>query len=238
MDPFYRAYEFIDDWLYLIHREGLKPALSVVSLELARLPYRHLRLLIFASSLSDRMPDLPSKIPLDIIPFEASHLEWVRAVQRPSEARLCQRRLARRQHGLVALFRGQMAGYAWGCFPVDWELERLRLQLEPGDILCTDAYTTPELRGKGVQTALTLARFRKFRDLGFRRAICYIDVNNQPSLAVWQKKFGAQTVGGIDFFRIGPWYKVHTTWSPARRSLNMGGMTSLSTPPSRAEPHQ
>ena len=59
-----------------------------------------------------------------------------------------------------------------------------------------------------VQTALTLARFRMFHELGYRRAVCYIEEKNAPSLAVWQRKFAGQTIGRIDFIRLGLWYRV------------------------------
>lgn len=208
MHPFRRLKELIEDWQYLVCRDGIQAALPMVSLEIARLPYRRLSFHILACALDASLPRLQPKIDLEILPFEASHLELVRAIDRPSEARLCERRLARGQNGLFAFHQGQAAGYAWGCFPVAWELERVHLQLEPGDVLCTDVFTAPALRGKGVQTALTLARFRKFRDLGFCRAVCTIEVNNSPSLAVWQRKLGAQTLGEIDFLRIGSWYRV------------------------------
>ena len=167
MHPFHRLDELTEDWQFLIHRDGIKSALPEVAKEIARLPFRHLRFHILARSLAEPLPDLQPKIPLEIHPFEHSHLELVCTIDRPSEARLCKRRLGRGQQGLVALHQGQIAGYAWGCSPVDWNLERVHLQLEPDDILCTDVYTAPALRGKGVQTALTWQRFQLFTRPGF-----------------------------------------------------------------------
>lgn len=217
MHPFHRLAELTEDWQFLIRRDGVHSALPAVTLEIARLPYRHLRFRILACSLFEPLPELQPKIPLDIYPFEPSHLEMVRSIDRPSEARLCERRLRKGQQGLVAFHKSQIAGYAWGCFPVDWELERVVLQIDPGDILCSDVYTAPALRGKGVQTALTLRRFQHFSELGFRRAICYIEIHNAPSLAVWQRKLGARATGEIDFLRIGPWYRARCTQYPATR---------------------
>jgi GNAT superfamily N-acetyltransferase len=127
-----------------------------------------------------------------------------REINRPSEARLYSRRLARGHRGLIAFHRGEPAGYAWGCSEIDPKLERIWWKLEPGDIFFVDAYTVPAFRGKGVHTALTLARFRLFRDLGYRRSISYVEIHNYPSLAVW-RKFGSQMIGYIDYKRIGPW---------------------------------
>lgn len=213
MHPYHRLAELIEDWQFLIRQDGIRSSLPTVAREIAWLPYRHLEFVILARSLSEPLPEMQPKILLEIHPFQARHLELVQAIDRPSEARLCKRRLEASQHGLVAFHQGQIAGYAWGCTYIDRELERVHLQLEPGDILCTDVYTSPLLRGKGVQTALTLRRFQLFRELGYRRAICYIEVNNTPSLAVWQRKFSAETVGRINFKRIGPWYRVHYNYN-------------------------
>ena len=214
MHPFHRLAEFGEDWQYLTHQDGIISTLPIVARDIVRLPYRHLKFIILARSLAESLLKMQPKIPLETHRFEMSHLELVRAIDRPSEARHCERRLRSGQRGLVAFHQGQIAGYAWGCCPVDWDLERVHILLEPGDILCTDVYTAPALRGKGVQTALTVARFQMFRDLGFHRAICYIEIHNAPSLAVWKRKFNAQTIGEIDFRRVGPWYRVHYTYCP------------------------
>jgi GNAT superfamily N-acetyltransferase len=102
----------------------------------------------------------------------------------------------------------QAAGYGWGCAEIDPQLEHVPLRLEHRDILCNDAFTTPAYRGQGVQTALTLARLQRFQNLGYRRALCYIEEHNDPSIAVWQRKLSSAIIGRIDFKRFGPWYHV------------------------------
>jgi GNAT superfamily N-acetyltransferase len=173
-------------------------------LEIAELPYRHWRFIVIARSLLDPLPDLPAKIKLDIRPMGPADLEWVRQIDRPSEARASARRLERGHIGLLALYQGQPAGYAWACAEVELSLERVQLKLEPGDMLCVDAYTAPPFRGKGIQTALSLARLQLFRDQGYHRAIAYIEQHNAPSLAVW-RKLGGREISRIDFLRVGPW---------------------------------
>jgi GNAT superfamily N-acetyltransferase len=207
MQPFDRLAELIEDWSCLIQRDGARSALPAVGAEIARLPYRHLRFLIVACSLTAPLPDLQPKLPLEIRPFEQADLEFVRQADRPSEARACARRLERGHAGLVALHQGQMAGYAWACTEVNPSLERVQLTLAHGDVLCVDAYTAPAFRGNGVQTALALARFRLFGGLGYQRALAYIERRNSPSLAVW-RKLGGQGIGEIEFRRIGPWRRV------------------------------
>lgn len=198
-----RLAEFMQDWNYLIQRNGWQSTLPVIGHEIIRLPYRHLRFAVPACSLLE-LPDLQPKILLEIREFKLSDLALARQMNRPSEARLYARRLARGQKGLIAFHEGEPAGYAWGCVEMDTTLERAYWELAPGDVFCVDAYTAPAFRGKGVQTALTLARFRCFRDLGYRRAVAFIEIHNHPSLAVW-RKFGSQMIGYIDFRRVGPW---------------------------------
>lgn len=208
MQKLHRIAEFLEDWKFLVHRDGFRPALSSIAKDLSILPYRHLRFLILERSLSMPLPDLPAKIDLEIRPFEKDDLEVVKKMDRPSEARLCAKRLVRGHKGLIALHEGQPVGYAWGCTEVDPSLERVQLKLEPGDVLCADVYTLPAFRGKGIQTSLTIARFRLFCDLGCRRAVTYIEMRNAPSLAVWQRKMGSLTTGQVDFVRLGFWYRV------------------------------
>jgi GNAT superfamily N-acetyltransferase len=197
-----RLAELTQDWKYLAWRDGWRSAASEVTRAVVTLPYHHMKFAVLACSLLHPLPNLQPKIPLNIREFEPADVELVRDIDRPSEARSCARRLACGHMGFLALHDGEPAGYAWGC--TDTTLERVRLKLASGDVLCTDAYTAPAFRGRGVHTVLTLARFRRFSDLGYRRAISYIEIDNRPSLAVW-RKFGSQIIGYIDFKRFGTW---------------------------------
>jgi GNAT superfamily N-acetyltransferase len=200
-----RLAELIEDWSYLIRRDGSWAATPEVIQAIVTLPYRRMRFVVVARSLLEPLPDLQPKIALEIREFEPADVGLVKQINRPSEAKACAQRLARGHKGLLALYQGQPAGYAWGC--TEMTLERVHLELDPDDVLCTDAYTAPAFRGRGIQTVLTLSRFRLFRDLGYRRAISYIEANNHPSLAVW-RKFGSQVVGHVDFKRVGTWRQV------------------------------
>ena len=207
MRPIDRLSELIEDWRHLIRRDGVKSSLPVVGLEIARLPYRHLSFLIVACSLATPLPDMTPKLSLEIRQLRWPDLGLVRRIHRPSEARACALRLDRGHTGLLALHQGEVVGYAWACTEVNPMLERVQLSLAHGDVLCVDAYTTPAFRSKGVQTALTLARCRLFGNLGYQRAVAYIERRNCPSLSVW-RKIGAQEVGDIEFRRIGPWRRM------------------------------
>jgi RimJ/RimL family protein N-acetyltransferase len=208
MKPIRRFLELTEDWRHFAKRDGLKSSLALITSDIARLPLRHLKFVIAARSLTDPFPDIKPGIELFIRPFSQDDLDLVRQIDRPSEARLCAQRLAQGHIGLIAFFKDQPAGYAWGSTDIHTRLERVHPPLTPGDVLCTDSYTSPTFRGKGIQTALTLARFHLFRELGYCRAICTIEERNKPSLAVWQRKLNSQVIGYIDFRRIGPWYRI------------------------------
>ena len=208
MEPIARLAELLEDWKDFLQRDGVKSALPAIGLEIVRLPYRHMSFWLLARSLIEPVPDLQPKIALDIRSFTQTDLDLVRDIERPSEVRLCARRLEHGHIGLLALHENQPVGHAWACIKIDQGLERVHPKLDPGDVLCADVYTSPAFRGRGIHTALTLARFRVFRDLGYRRAISYIEITNAPSLAVWQRKLGSQIIGQVDFIRTGPWYRV------------------------------
>jgi GNAT superfamily N-acetyltransferase len=213
MQTISRLHEFTEDWRYFTKRGGLKSSLALITTDIARLPFRHLKFIILARSLTDPLPELKPRIELSIRPFNQDDIDLVRQIDRPSEARLCTKRLARGHKGLIALHQGQPVGHAWGCTEVDTNLERVHPKLELGDVLCADVYTTPEFRGKGIQTSLTISRFKLFRDLGYRRAVSYIEMQNTPSLAVWQRKLGSKQIGWVDFIRFGFWYRVRYQYS-------------------------
>jgi GNAT superfamily N-acetyltransferase len=204
MKWFIRLTELVKDWHYLIQRDGWKRALSQIRKQVFTLPYRHIRFVVVARSLLEPLPDLTPKVPVAIRPFELTDLSFVHREHLPSEAKLCAQRLERNHYGLTAWLNDEIAGYAWGC--TNTTLEKVKLELEPGDVLCTDAFTVPAFRGQGIQTALSLARLRWFQELNYCRAIAYIEVGNAPSLAVWHK-MGAQEIARITFTRVGPWRK-------------------------------
>lgn len=220
MQIFHKVTDLFIDWKFLIRRNGIKSALSTVGLEILQLPYRHMRLLVVARSLGEPDSGYQPKIDLEIRPFKQADLELVQKINRPSAARDCARRILLGHKGLVALHRGHLTGYAWGCTEIDPKLERVKLELKSGDVFCMDVYTFPAFRGQGVQTALTLARFKMFYELGYQRAICTIERNNAPSLTVWQKKFGGAIIGRIDYIRFGPWHRIRYYNNSTTKSNN------------------
>jgi hypothetical protein len=197
-----RLAELVTDWISMIqHNPHKLQALARVAQEISRLPYRHFQVSVVACPLH-RLPNFQAQIPLEIRLFTAADLDMVPQIHRPSEAQLLARRLAVGHKGLGAWHEGQLIAYTWGCSPVDKSLERVYIELEPGDFLSINNYTGPLFRNKGVQTALAVAQFRMYRDLGYTRAIACIVTNNHPSLSVWHK-LGSEVIGNIDVIRVG-----------------------------------
>ena len=129
MNPIERLAELIEDWRFLIRRDGLISTMPLVTKEIAQLPYRHLMFWIFARSLDEPLPVLPPKLPIEIRSFKETDLKLIKEVNRPSEARLCAQRLERRHYGLIAMNQLQVAGYAWGCAEIDPQMEQFPLRL-------------------------------------------------------------------------------------------------------------
>lgn len=202
-----RMAEMVQDWRFLIRRDGWRAAWPTIFQEMIILPYRRIEFVVVAYPLTNPIPEARAKAQVEVRPFTANDLDFVRREHLPSEANLCAQRLARGHDGIAACIDGQIVGYAWSC--TDTSLERVELPLAPGDVLFTDAFTAPAARGQGVQTVLSTARLRAAQEKGYRRVIAYIKTDNAPSLAVWQKKMGATTIARITFTRIGPWRKTN-----------------------------
>ncbi len=199
-----RFAELWEDWQYLYRREG-PHAWREIGQDLLHLPFRHLTFFVLERSLTTSLPNLPPKVPLDIRIIRPDDVSLIRQIDRPSEARMCERRLNLGHIGLVALHQEQLVGYAWSLDEIAQSLERVTIPMQAGDVLFTDAYTAPSFRGRGVQTALALARLSYFQKQNYRRALMYIEIHNAPSLAVWERKFGSRRIARLDFYRLGPW---------------------------------
>lgn len=208
--PYDRLAQLVEDWKYYFKRKSLKQAVRMMAKEALQLPCRHIRYLIIARSLLDPFPEL-SDPDLVIRMFDPSDLTGVAEIDRPSEARMYARRLASGQIGVAALYNQKLIGFAWASKKVDLDIERFNLKLEPSDFLCTDAFTAPVHRRSGVQKLLILERLKIFHGLGSKRAVCYIETSNLPSLKAW-RKLGGYVMGEIDYYRFGIWRWTHTSY--------------------------
>jgi GNAT superfamily N-acetyltransferase len=200
----HRLAELTEDWIYYYKIYPWRQSIPEIAKEVLQLPFRHIHYLVFARFLTKSLPEISVDSSIEIRKFEPRDVPEVAVINRPSEAKLCTKRLARGHLGVSAIHTDKLVGYAWACTNIDPVLERVRIALKPFEFLCTDSFTSLDYRGRGVQTLLTMERFRMLHELGYERAICFIKKDNLPSIAVW-KKLGGQIVGKIDFIRIGRW---------------------------------
>lgn len=187
---------------------GRVSALSTIFLKLFSLCYQRRHFAVLSRSLKTPLPEFSPKIDLEIRPFEHSDIDLISGFDFPSDVRLCARRLEYGHRGFLALAHNQPAGYAWGYTSTLPAIDRVRIDLSPTDVLLLSDYTIPSFRRQGIQTALILARYRVFRDLGYQRAFTCINTDNSPSLAAYQK-VGGQEYGEIDDLRLGPWRRTY-----------------------------
>jgi GNAT superfamily N-acetyltransferase len=199
-----RLAELTEDWKYIAQHEGWSSAISAIVSKLLSLLYRRRHFIVLARSLMPPLPDLQPGIDLEIRPFEHSDLNLIRGFDLPSDVKLCARRLERGHRGVLALTQSQFAGYAWSYTATQPALDYVRFDLLPTDVLLISDYTVSTFRGRGIQTALILARLRIFHDLGYQRAFTCISPDNCPSIAAY-RKVGGYEYGVIDDLRFGPW---------------------------------
>lgn len=200
----HRLAELIEDWGFYFRVYPWPKYLSKISKELMQLPFRHIHYKVYACSVVKPVQKDCIDSSFVIRRFTSQDVPEVAKINCPSEARLCAKHLTSGHIGFSVLNKGQLAGYAWAYTKLDPDIERFKINLEPLDFLCNDAFTSSPFRGRGLQTSLVLVRLNFFRELGYHRAICYIERRNRPSIRVWEKLEGA-CIGDISYVRIGSW---------------------------------
>ena len=209
---YHRLAELIEDWRNNFKVYPWRHALSAMFKRLLQLPYRHTHYLVFAIPLPENLPDLSAFHFADstvIRRFVSQDVAEVAKISRPSEARLCAKRLARGQIGLSAIHNNRLVGFSWACAEIDPTIDKFEFNLEPLDYFALHAYTSPSFRRRGIQTSMALTQYKIFSEMGYKRAICHIRKNNQPSQQ-HVRNIGGYQVGDINFVRIGPWRWVKT----------------------------
>jgi len=196
-----RFIELTADWRHLVKRDGWKSILSPILKEIVTLPYRRIKYVVLTLDLSKNLPKLEAAQPVEIRHFISSDLFFVHEEFLPSEANLCRLRLQAGHIGFVAVYQGRPVAYSWLC--EDMGLERVKMDLSPGDVLATDSFTSPDFRKMGFQSAIASRKVRYARDSGYDRVIVYIDEGNTPSRFIWENKLGSELTGRLVFQRVG-----------------------------------
>ncbi len=204
-----RLAAFGADWRFLSRGARWTDTLPLTLREFAGLAFYHVPYLLLCYPLNQPVPTFQPRIALEVREFRRADLDQVRAVQRPSEANLCQERFERGHIGIVAYAQDAMAGHFWGCAQLDPALERINLPLGAGEVYMTDSFTFPMFRNNGVFTAMLLGCLRAYIERGFERAITCVDARSPVTPRVLMRN-GFHEIGRFEYTRIGMWR--HVRW--------------------------
>jgi RimJ/RimL family protein N-acetyltransferase len=182
-------------------KDGLRQTGHWLVGTLLSLPYHHIEYTVFTRSLEEPLPVVELRLPVTMRPAAEADLARFDGLVPPSELRHFARRLARGRYCFLALDGEHLAAYCWASTQVEFDIDNLEIGLQPGDAYVDDAYTVPAYRRQGIQTAVHLYRLGYMRDLGCRRAILIVDVNNVASQRLI-RKLGYQEADHLTFRRV------------------------------------
>jgi hypothetical protein len=136
------------------------------------------------------IPQLQARIPLDVRLAGAS--DWSRLRELPQEAGRGQEefetRLARGDLCFIGLSDDRLVHVFWVAVRESWiPALGATLRLEPGDAYAYESFTAENIRGQGVQPAVTVFVLRYEQAHGFRRHLFYIERHNRAALRALPK---------------------------------------------------
>jgi ribosomal protein S18 acetylase RimI-like enzyme len=187
-----------------IRRDGLLSASRWLVQYLATVPYERIEFIAFARSLKEPLPTAQPGIPVTMRLATEADLPLFRDIVLPSEHRHFAQRLAHGRLCFLTFPEGEpeeLAAYCWATTEIDPQVDRVILDLPPGNAYVDDAYTVPTYRRRGIQTAVHLFRLRHLQSLGCARAMLIVDVKNEASLALVHN-LGYRKVGRASFRRV------------------------------------
>lgn len=184
----------------VLREEGVR---SAWFRSLAVLGYRRFYLLRrpLSEPLSAFEPSLPVTIGW-LAPDEAVAYREFREAACPDDTA---RRLRRGDRCLVARHDGRIVGTMWGS--TTWarsEYLGRDLPMADGEAFQFDAYTAPEVRGRGIAPALAVAWLVCLRDEGRSAAVLLTLPENTAALRA-HAKAGYRVTGIVRSVRLGPW---------------------------------
>lgn len=110
---------------------------------------------------------------------------------------------------MVACLGDRVVAYDWLAFDPVQE-EEYRVTPDDDEVLCLNAYTVPEHRGKGVHPALLVAMLHEAANRGRKRALTVVSLMNERS---WRAhiRTGWRKVSTVSYIR--------PNWFPGRRPI-------------------
>jgi ribosomal protein S18 acetylase RimI-like enzyme len=171
---------------------------------LASVPYEQVIFDVFSRSLEEPLPGVLPRRPLTMRLATEADLPHFRDLVLPSEYQHFARRLAHGRFCFLAFPAenpADLAAYCWAAGQIDPAIDRLSLSLPEGTAYVDDAYTAPAYRRQGIQTVIHLFRLAHLQQLGYKRAILIVDVNNRAS-GMLAQKLGYHRIGRATFRRV------------------------------------
>ena len=186
--------------LTLRPRKAWRRGLDTLKMKVVTTFYRRVIVLAFPLDAPFRSA-APPRLPVDLCILTEAELDAYLAF-RPDQSRAHIRaRLERGDRCFVCRHEGRIVDAGWaatGRVPVPY-LHR-DLVLPSGDVYVYDAHTLPECEGRGLYVARNAFCARHYQDLGFRRCLAVVAVENKVPLAVLRRN-GARPVGGYTCLR-------------------------------------
>jgi ribosomal protein S18 acetylase RimI-like enzyme len=140
-------------------------------------------------------------MPVSLCPATETDLKRFDGLVPPSGLSHFARRLAHGRYCFMALDGENLAAYCWASTQVEFDIDNLVMQLQPGDAYVDDAFTFPAYRRQRIQTAVHLFRLGYMRDLGCQRAVLIVDDKNTASQRL-VRKLGYRESDHLSFRRV------------------------------------
>jgi GNAT superfamily N-acetyltransferase len=108
-----------------------------------------------------------------------------------------ERRVTLGDVAIIAMAGEELVGYSWATFKERW-ISEIGASIVPreGETLMYDKRIMPQWRGKGLQYALSVAMLLYLSQLGWKRALVWVDVLNTRSLKN-QRRLGKRKVAYV-----------------------------------------
>jgi ribosomal protein S18 acetylase RimI-like enzyme len=193
---------------------------SLVFLVLADLGYR--RLLLLERDLSEPLPAIEAKIPLDFSVLTPDELGEYLVFHDEDPRHELEARFGRGDECFVARSQGQIVCANWAATNEHtMRFVRYRLRIATGEVYVYDSFTLPAFRGRGVAPALAVHMIEHFRRAGLARATTLIEPENAANLRA-RAKSGYRVCGRIACLKVGPkiwhWFRDDGARGAARGS--------------------
>jgi hypothetical protein len=128
---------------------------------------------------------LPS--PVEIAELDESALPGYTRFRPEQDSSMIRRRMAAGDRCFILRSNGKIVHSGWVCTGTRQEpYLRCTLRLPPGDIFLYDHYTCPSCRGQGFSQARDLHVMARYRELGFRRSIAIVAIENKLAFRPFQ----------------------------------------------------